>query len=58
MYRLYFRNPTPNNSFLPALGNCLNFMDITNKGFIPGKNPNEEYMQFWNNLLSEFNLWW
>lgn len=36
--------------FKPILNNEINFLDVTNDGLKPGKNPNQAANQLWENI--------
>lgn len=44
-----------NLDFKPVQNGEINFLDITNNGFIPGLNPNVEAIQFWANIEKRLN---
>lgn len=52
-----FSNPTPTD--LPAKWESVtksnvNFVDIKNDGLFPSKNPFDESIQFWDNLIKKY----
>ena len=51
---LIYRSPT--SDYLPVEPNNVHFIDYTNAGAILSRNPFEERIKFWDNLLEEHNL--
>lgn len=52
-----FRNPIPSNDPIeakPVTVDVVNYVDLTNNGFIVGTNPHAEYIQFWNDFLHKY----
>lgn len=41
---------SPSPGFKPIQNGEINFLDITNKGLMPGVNPNGKAMDFWMNI--------
>ena len=51
-----FTYRTPSSDYIPVQPNRLNFIDYTNDGAVLSRNPFEERITFWDNLLEEHEL--
>lgn len=58
--KIIFRNPTPRKvpvDFKPAIGNVINYLEISNKGLTPGEDPHLVDVNFWDELFNNQTLW-
>ena len=49
--------PAPDNdpiTFKPVLKDQVNFVDIQNDGLYAATNPSYKSVQFWNNIIAEY----
>lgn len=55
------RNPLPGSEpfYFKALDSKhFNFFNVTNDGILLEKDPNQDRMEFWNNIFDEFKYLW
>lgn len=50
------RKPSVGNVRLkPIKPDQINYMDMSNKGFVPSVNPHQKNIQFWDSLFNKYD---